>query len=118
MPDIFKLAESDLNALVTDSEKSANKILTAGENILSVLKGVADKNATQVIANEVSKIFEACHFQDFTGQRATKLRKYFAEIHEHTGAIEQKEKSFDEFLKEGPQTVTANQEDIDKLFGS
>jgi len=69
------------------------------------------------ISEYITRIFESCHFQDFSGQRATKIISNLDEIKAQTGPIEMKELSEEEALKQGPQIETANQADIDKLFG-
>ncbi len=118
MKDLFSLAKDEISALVKDSEICANNIINASENLSKLAEGVANQEIANLIKIEVSKIFEATYFQDFTGQRCTKIKEIFEEIFETTGKIMPKEKSFEKSLMEGPQAQTANQDDIDKLFNS
>ena len=63
-------------------------------------------------------ILENCHFQDFCGQRGTKVISYLNEIETNGADTELKEKEGDERLLNGPELDTANQDEIDKLFNS
>ncbi|MDX1949529.1 MAG: hypothetical protein SFT90_03385 [Rickettsiales bacterium] len=118
MKDLFTLANDEILALVKDSEICANNIMQSAENISKLAEAVSNQEIAGLIKMEIAKIFEATYFQDFTGQRCTKLKEIFSEIFEKTGSISAKEKSFEKSLMEGPQTETASQEDIDKLFNS
>lgn len=57
----------ELEAVVQDTEAAANRIMTAAETIqANIASGKGDPEA---IAAQVNTIFEACSFQDLTGQR-------------------------------------------------
>jgi chemotaxis protein CheZ len=90
------------------------------------------------ITNEVMKIFEACSFQDITGQRITKVVKTLKDIESKVSSMleviasripglaeveealpeEDDTRSEDEKLLNGPQMSdqAISQEDIDKLL--
>lgn len=64
----------ELDAIVQQTEEATNTIMTAAEDVLGALEG--DDNAAidkEVIEAAVMQIFEACSFQDITGQRISKV---------------------------------------------
>jgi chemotaxis protein CheZ len=83
----------ELEAVVQATEEAANRILGAAEAIRSlVMKRFGDNPATAAIVEQTHAIFEACSFQDLTGQRIrraiTQLQSIegsLAEIVEHSG---------------------------------
>lgn len=94
--DRIKSAASELDAIVAATEASTQDILAAGEEIESLTRKIAglhhgDEDVvtlTDRIAGEIIKIFEACNFQDITGQRVDKVvrtRGTFAGHDRHLG---------------------------------
>lgn len=66
------LAGQELDAIVKATEEATNTIMTSAETILGA--DGSDPVAYQTKVNdEIMKIFEACSFQDITGQRVTKV---------------------------------------------
>ena len=60
----------ELEAVVQATEVAANRIMEAAEAIGDCLRdGRNDPAAMQAVNEEVNAIFEACSFQDITGQR-------------------------------------------------
>jgi chemotaxis protein CheZ len=123
-------ATDELDAVVGATEKASAKIMDSAE----VIQGLAEKTdeATQkALMDETTKIFEACSFQDITGQRITKVVKTLRDIE---GSVEKLLHLFggkpvdfqpaedtrdeDEKLKNAPQLEGqgVSQDDIDKLF--
>jgi chemotaxis regulatin CheY-phosphate phosphatase CheZ len=115
MPDIFDESTKILKALVKDTEKCADKIFTACEQLGKLVDKV-DKKQQEKFREQIATIIESCHFQDFTGQRTTTVISHLKHGKEKVGAIEPKTLSFEESLMQGPQLETASQEEIDKLF--
>lgn len=69
----------ELGAIVTGTETATNSILAAAEridelssNLSSRLSG-GDQDIAREILDNVINIFEACNFQDITGQRISKV---------------------------------------------
>lgn len=56
----------ELEGVVREAEAAAHRIMNAAEAIRAV---VGKKEAAAVIAKQINVIFEACIFQDLTGQR-------------------------------------------------
>ena len=132
----------ELDAVVAGTEQATEVILHAAETIedrvgsLSAkLKG-DDAGMANDAVESVMNIFEACNFQDITGQRITKVVKTMRFIEERIdsmmeiwGGMESFEEvqkldfaiKGDEALLNGPasedDTNVASQDDIDALFG-
>lgn len=65
-------ATDELDAVVESTADATNSIMSACEKIQKVSEVVGGK-AESVINDEVTKIYEACSFQDITGQRISKV---------------------------------------------
>lgn len=127
-------ATDELDAIVRHTEEATGTILDAAE----IIDEQGRKMENQVINDQVMLIFEACGFQDLTGQRISKIvstlqhieeriskitlifGKHFASISPSVDTDEDDGKDEDEKLLHGPQLPTnANdQADIDALLDS
>lgn len=132
----------ELDAVVAGTEAATESILAAAEfiddhamQLAAHVKTDQDKALASEIQEKVVSIFEACNFQDLTGQRITKVvaTLNFVESHidrmiEIWGGIEQFKDitpgsigpTGDKALLNGPALPTdegrASQDDIDALF--
>ena len=140
--DEMQRVSNELDAVVLGTEKATESILTAAEYIderagqlASNLTG-DDETLAQEIQERTIEIFEACNFQDLTGQRITKVVRAFTFIEERIvrmmdiwGGIEsfngiegdkKEERAGDEAMLNGPaledEENVASQDDIDALF--
>ncbi|WP_414476006.1 protein phosphatase CheZ [Microvirga sp. M2] len=132
----------ELGAVVSGTEAATNTILTAAEEIFEmsgalashVSEGAAEK--VQAINDRVITIFEACNFQDITGQRISKVVHSMRFIEERVtqmvqiwggldsfhdvGAFAFPERQGDKALLNGPamddDPERQSQDDIDALF--
>ena len=127
-------ATVELDAIVRHTEEATGVILDAAETI----DAEASKLESQLINDQVVLIFEACGFQDLTGQRISKIVTTLQHIEERIAKItsifgehfqsiapaeidgDADDKSEDEKLRSGPQLpANANdQADIDALLAS
>ena len=133
---------NELDAVVIGTEGATETILSAAEYIdetATTLSGRVDRDdagLTSDIQDKVVQIFEACNFQDLTGQRITKvvgtlrfIEDRIIQMMDIWGGIESfKEvavderaaREGDEALLNGPSLDTdidvASQDDIDALF--
>jgi hypothetical protein len=71
----------ELEAVAADTTLATQKILAAAEeidqlanNLAAALKGKLEQGAAQDISDLIIRIFEACNFQDLSGQRIAKVR--------------------------------------------
>lgn len=124
-------ATDELDAIVAATAVATGDILDAAEKI----SAIADAVGSSKLTDEVMRIFEACSFQDITGQRITKIVRTLKEIESKVGdlvrafgsleAVAGNEAAADTgpvgeaALLNGPQ-LPANahtQADIDAIFG-
>ncbi len=141
----------ELGAVVSQTEAAANTILGSAELIGDELSAL-QKNLTSGltydanisnIETEISKLYEACHFQDLTGQRIARVSETLAFIERQISRLtniwgglaaidhllaaealakaEEEETIGDHALANGPQLVIedighVNQLEIDSLF--
>jgi chemotaxis protein CheZ len=138
----FNRATDELDAVVSDTESATETILGAAESIdaaasqlLRELDG-EQKARVQEIHAEAIRIFEACNFQDITGQRIGKVVHLLQFIEERVGTMMEiwsgiagvsaaeedvaEEPAGDEALLNGPALAgdsdVVSQDDIDSLF--
>lgn len=133
----------ELGAIVEGTEDATETILEAAEvidnnttDLIATLRQQGNKDQASDIQEQVVKIFEACNFQDLTGQRITKVVNTFRFIEQRVdhmmeiwGGIEGfkniekvnlPERTDHEELLNGPALEEdeniASQDDIDALF--
>lgn len=130
-------AKDELDAIVGATERATEEIMSAAEKIQTIAETLGDELADELV-NQVMLIFEACSFQDITGQRITKvvntLQKIEASVESMLAvfgdeaarerveklAQEQSEPDLDAVLLHGPQIEGSgnSQDEIDKLLAS
>lgn len=130
-------ASDELDAVVASTEEATGTIMDACEAIQGQFDSM-DGAVAEVVEAEVTRIFEACSFQDITGQRITKVVGALKEIDDKVSAIlklvgtdfpgvgdmggadasDEPERQGDEALLNGPQMAdqAITQEEIDKLL--
>jgi chemotaxis protein CheZ len=127
-------AGRELDAIVEATEEATNTIMEAAEEIMGA--DASDHDAYQeLVSNKMISIFEACTFQDITGQRISKVVETLRYIDERvTSFIEQlripedldaaldeteSERRKRELILHGPQHSGegVSQDDIDALLG-
>ncbi|WP_303830591.1 protein phosphatase CheZ [Asticcacaulis taihuensis] len=74
----FSHAGAELAAITQDTESATNTIMTAAETVMGL--DAADPQLAGRITDEVMKMFEACAFQDITGQRISKIVRLLNQI--------------------------------------
>jgi chemotaxis protein CheZ len=135
---------NELDAIVGGTEQATEQILSNAEEIDQIvhtlvarLKDEQDHALAQDVQDRVIKIFEACNFQDLTGQRITKVVSTLKFIETHIvrmmdiwGGLDAfkdieaeriAERDGDARLLHGPKVEGeighASQDEIDALFG-
>jgi chemotaxis protein CheZ len=136
----FNSMGDQLDAIVEATETATNTIMEAVEKNDDVVQNIRNKvsdpeiNAMldQINANS-GDVFEACSFQDITGQRVNKVIKSITYVEERVNALidvmgrdtikeaevlPEEQKTEDEKLLAGPQLEGKglSQDDIDSLF--
>ena len=122
-------AKDELDAVVQSTEAATNTIMTACENVLEQIKD-APADIAKGIEADIVRIYEACTFQDITGQRITKVIKTLKQIDgkvcdllEAMGAsgdaaAPDDQRPHDDSLLNGPQMTqdAISQDEIDRLL--
>ncbi|MCB9964334.1 MAG: protein phosphatase CheZ [Rhodospirillales bacterium] len=122
-------AQDELDAVVEETAGATGTIMDKCDVIQSALPDLEGKGK-ELVEEAVIGIYEACSFQDITGQRIRKVVKAFKQIDEkiealvaimgHGRVAKQESRSADELLLNGPQMgdKAMSQDDIDKLLDS
>lgn len=79
-------ATDELDAVVAATADATNTIMTACEAIESIA-GRLDTQNQEGLSAHVTQIYEACGFQDITGQRITKVVSTLKEIEQRVSMI-------------------------------
>ncbi len=79
-------ATDELDAIVEATEKATNRILDAAEQVENLLAEVPAE-ISEKLTEVTTQIYEACNFQDITGQRITKGVKTLKEIEQRVDRL-------------------------------
>lgn len=134
-------ASMELSAVVKSTEEATSAIMSVAEHLEEIAREVSTQvtdayvvSRLNEMTDQITKLFEACSFQDLTGQRITKVVKTIDYIEERIETmqviwgrkdLEKLPMPDDEIVKKdgelelhGPQDAAAaiSQDDIDKLF--
>ena len=129
--DFIPSATDELDAIVGATEAATNLILDACEHIEG-LTAVVEQDVGERLTEITTTIYEACNFQDLTGQRITKVVRVLKTIEERVATLvkvfgdevaqpaQSAEKAImtDEDLLNGPQLPSnaTDQAEIDRLL--
>jgi chemotaxis protein CheZ len=125
-------ATDELDAIVEHTATATNAILSSCETLDDVATSLTGEAAMK-LQDATTRIYEACSFQDITGQRITKVVATLKTIEakvtqivatfgtsDRGGATAATAETAESALLNGPQhpTVAMDQSDIDKLLAS
>jgi len=137
--DKFVRMADELDAIVEVTEEAINTIMESVEHINTMLAEIRPVVTDARVADtldrvdeKIQSLFEACAFQDITGQRVTKVVKLIKYVEERVNALiaiwgapqlatvetqEEKRGEYDKYLH-GPQLKGkgVNQSDVDALL--
>lgn len=130
--DHIPAASDELDAVVEETAQATGAIMDSCDKIQAVAEKIDSEEQENELTDAITKIYEACSFQDITGQRITKvcrtLKSIEGKVHEIMKALDQesleidedKDRSEQEKLLQGPQLKGggATQEEIDALLAS
>ncbi len=125
-------ATDELDAIVEATSEATSTIMDCCE-VIQDKAAEAGGDAADAINDEVMKVYEACSFQDVTGQRISKVVKTFRTIEEKIDHLvtvlgikvkdyvpgdDEDDREGDERFLNGPSlpSEAISQEDIDKLL--
>lgn len=117
----------DLEGVIRTTEEAADRIMTAAETIRAQAEKLGAGDAAGIMA-QVNLIFEACSFQDLTGQRIRRALEQLQHVEGMLAAMVEKSgpdpvervrlekiRASAEITGTGPDLA---QDDIDRLFAS
>ncbi|VAW19481.1 COG3143: Chemotaxis protein [hydrothermal vent metagenome] len=120
----------ELSEVVAATESATNSIMSAAETVLAG-ENMPEKEFKELVTNQMMEIFEACSFQDITGQRITKVVNTVEVIEERINILCQmmdnnasivepvlsdSEKAKKKQLLSGPSSNGVDQNEIDAMF--
>lgn len=92
--DLFRSTLDQLDALSDEIAEAADGVMTACEDIQDTADAIAaktkergTKTKLKTMTGKISDIFEACSFQDLTGQRIGKISRSVTALEETTLAV-------------------------------
>jgi chemotaxis protein CheZ len=118
----------ELAAVMASGEQATQKILAAAEdidqaanNLSAALKNDIEQGLAQDIRDRVIQIFEACNYQDLTGQRVAKVMASLARIERQIArALNERPSGHIAPSVHGPRLPTdrghVSQSDVDSMF--
>ncbi len=80
------VAQDELDAVISATEAATNAIMAAAEKIEATAAAVGGEHADQ-LTDAVTGIYEACTFQDITGQRISKVVRTLRQIEDKVAAL-------------------------------
>jgi chemotaxis protein CheZ len=114
----------ELGAVVGGTEQATQQILEAAESIdqaASALSKVNSPEQQKILSEEIQErvisIFEACNFQDLTGQRITKVMTTMRFIEQHINAMMEIWGGVDAIRAHAPPIVDTREGDARLLNG-
>lgn len=125
-------ATQHLDEVIKATEKASNTIMDAADVIQNTVAGVGGEKEAKIM-EATTTIYDACNFQDITGQRITRVIKLLANIDERIEKLNELFGTSDQVsnavavsveneksLLNGPQLSgqAASQAEIDALFAS
>lgn len=129
----IQTATDELDAIIGATEDATGAIMDNCEKIEEAVEGI-DEDKNEAVITAVTNIYEACTFQDITGQRISKVVSALKSIEEKVDHLlkaiggeaaeaegkgaEEDTRSEDEKLLNGPQMVgeAISQDEIDRLL--
>ena len=132
-PVMLLQATDELEEIVTETARATNTIMSVAED-MEELSGSVDETQAALLRSAATRIYEACAFQDVTGQRIAKVIRAVQHIDQKIAilakvcgmdldspeAMANAISSPSDALLNGPQVaaMAQSQDDIDRLFDS
>ena len=124
----FGSAADELREVVAETGRAADTIMSAAETVQQLAASAAGPERAQFLS-AVARIYEACAFQDITGQRVTKVVSALQRMETHIQSLAQAcgyeaeahvAVASDPNALDGPQLAAnaQSQADIDRLFAN
>lgn len=109
-----------LGEVVKETETAANSIMNSADEIRKIAQNVDVATARKLEAI-ATKIYEACSFQDLTGQRIKNIRNKLTLVSQNAdcrSAPLESERTYEQSLMNGPQFSGSapGQSEVDNMF--
>ncbi|MCJ9428460.1 protein phosphatase CheZ [Kordiimonas marina] len=105
----------ELDAIVQQTEEATNTIMEAAEEIMALDPSDMDKYVSTT-QDGMMRIFEACSFQDITGQRISKVVETLSHIEQRVMELRDLLGVTDHDIEEAKSAHQAEVEDLDKAL--
>lgn len=83
----FSTAADELEEIVAESAAATNAIMNAAESIEAAGAELSDEALADRLRQDATRIYEACTFQDITGQRIAKVVRTLQSIESRVNAL-------------------------------
>jgi chemotaxis protein CheZ len=130
----FTNAADELEEIVSESASATNNIMSAAETVEETANAIGNAELADRLRQEATRIYEACTFQDITGQRIAKVVRTLQSIEKRVNALAQvcgaelgvaaaqaaRKDGDGDGLLNGPALSSSakTQDEIDRLFDS
>ena len=110
----------ELEAVVQATENAANQIMEAAEAIGSWLQAGGDPTSLKAVTEKVNTIFEACTFQDLTGQRIRRAIEHLQNVETMLSGLMHAAPEMADAVESARPSTPVNpdlgQNDVDQMF--
>jgi len=113
----------ELEVVVQATEQAANQIMEAAEAIGTWIEQAReDPAAIEAITQRLNAIFEACTFQDLTGQRIRRAIDHLQKVEAMLGGLAPIDpalvpRAVPQVVQDAAQNPALGQNDVDRMFG-
>jgi chemotaxis protein CheZ len=108
----------ELDAIVSATESASNTILECAEQVIAA-KATDSKRYKAFVDERMLRVFEACSFQDLTGQRIAKVIETLQQIEARVARFAKVAQTDDADAARAPARAKSNtQAAVDKIIGA
>lgn len=109
-------AGRELDAIVDATESASNTILECAEQVMAANASDASRYKA-FVQQRMLTIFEACSFQDLTGQRIAKVVQTLKQIEARVARFAKVSRLESRRTRQRPRGVSNSQAAVDRIFG-
>ena len=117
--DVIFDASQHLDEVIKSTEEATNTIMDAADAVQSAANGIGGEKEQQII-DATARIYDACSFQDITGQLINKVIMLLANIEERIGKLNSlfgSQPNMEGIEAKRPEEIVLPQDDKDLLNG-
>ncbi len=83
----FTTAADELEEIVSEATRATNTIMSAAESVEDIAGKIPDPEIAARLRDEATRVYEACTFQDITGQRIAKVVRTLQSIEKRVNTL-------------------------------